>query len=102
VSTNGSLLRITRRPGCTLVVEGEVDRATIHELVDAALAPPVAKRLVLSDTTFLDAGGVEGLERIAEAAGILELVAPHPRVRRILDVLMPGGAAWFRYVEERG
>jgi anti-anti-sigma regulatory factor len=97
---NGHLLRITRRDGCTLEVVGEVDLSTVEELVETALGPPVARRLVLTDTTFIDAGGVGGLKRIADAARVLELVAPHPRVRRILDLLMPGGASWFRIVHE--
>lgn len=92
----GPMLRISRRDGCTLVVDGEVDLSTVNELIDSALGPPVARRLVLSGTTFIDVGGVRGLRRIAEAAGVLELVAPHPRVRRILDLTMPDGAPWFR------
>jgi hypothetical protein len=99
VALNGPLLRLTHLDSCTLAVEGEVDLATVHELVDAALGPPLARRLVLSDTTFIDAGGIDGLRRIGEAAGVVELVAPHPRVLRILDLLMPDGAPWFRIVE---
>jgi anti-anti-sigma regulatory factor len=101
VSSNGSMLRIARRDGCTIVVEGEVDLATVHELVDAALGPPVARRLVMTGTTFVDGSGVAALQRIAEAAGgVLELVAPRRQARRVLELLMPDGASWFRIVED--
>lgn len=98
------LLRVSRGPdACTLVVEGELDVATSRELVRAALEAPAAElRLDLSGVTFIDVSGVRCLLTIRQGLGTGELIllSPHPRVRRVLDLLLPGEAPWFRIVAD--
>jgi anti-anti-sigma factor len=79
-----------REDGRTLVLQGEIDMSNVEDVVNAALSRPDGQRLRLhmEHVTFIDSTGIRGLLRIAEAyGGELEVVAPHPTVRKVLRVL---------------
>ena len=76
--------------GKTLVLQGEIDMSNVEDLVNAALSRSDRERLRLhmERVTFIDSTGIRGLLRIAEAfGGDLEVVAPHPTVRKVLRVM---------------
>lgn len=88
--------------GKTLVLEGEIDMSNVEDLVNAALSRPNRERLRLhmERVTFIDSTGIRGLLRIAEAyGGQLEVVAPHPAVRKVLRVLGLDATPPLRVVE---
>ena len=89
--------------GKTLVLQGEIDMSNVEDLVDAALSRPDRERLRLhmERVTFIDSTGIRGLLRIAEAYGSeLEVVAPHPTVRKVLRVLGLDSTPPLRVVED--
>jgi anti-anti-sigma factor len=89
--------------GKTLVLQGEIDMSNVEDLVNAALSRPdrEALRLHMEHVTFIDSTGVRGLLRIAEAhGGELEVVAPHPTVRKVLRVLGLDSTPPLRVVDE--
>lgn len=89
--------------GKTLVLQGEIDMSNVDDLVDAALSRPNRERLRLhmEGVTFIDSTGIRGLLRIAEAyGGELEVVAPHPTVRKVLRVLGLDVTPPLRVVED--
>ena len=89
--------------GKTLVLQGEIDMANVEDLVDAALSRPDRRglRLHMQRVTFIDSTGVRGLLRIAEAyGGELEVVAPHPTVRKVLRVLGLDSTPPLRVVDD--
>ena len=89
--------------GKTLVLQGEIDMSNVEDLVDAALSRPDRERLRLhmERVTFIDSTGIRGLLRIAEAyGGELEVVAPHPTVRKVLRVLGLDSTPPLRVVDE--
>ena len=89
--------------GKTLVLQGEIDMSNVDDLVHAALSRPdrEALRLHMGHVTFIDSTGVRGLLRIAEAyGGELEVVAPHPTVRKVLRVLGLDSTPPLRVVDE--
>jgi anti-sigma B factor antagonist len=89
--------------GRTLVLQGEIDMSNVEDLVDAALSRPDREtlRLHMEHVTFIDSTGIRGLLRIAEAyGGELELVAPHPTVRKVLRVLGLDATPPLRVVED--
>lgn len=76
--------------GRTLVLQGEIDMSNVEDLVQAATSRPEPGRvrLRMDGVTFIDSTGIRGLLRIAElSGGELEVVAPHPAVRKVLRVL---------------
>jgi anti-sigma B factor antagonist len=88
--------------GRTLVLQGEVDMSNVEDLVNAALSRPNREplRLHMERVTFIDSTGIRGLLRIAEAyGGQLEVVAPHPAVRKVLRVLGLDATPPLRVVE---
>jgi anti-anti-sigma factor len=89
--------------GKTLVLQGEIDMSNVEDLVDAALSRPDRRglRLHMQRVTFIDSTGVRGLLRIAEAyGGELEVVAPHPTVRKVLRVLGLDSTPPLRVVDD--
>ena len=89
--------------GRTLVLQGEIDMSNVEDLVDAALSRPDREplRLHMERVTFIDSTGIRGLLRIAEAyGGELEVVAPHPTVRKVLRVLGLDVTPPLRVVED--
>ena len=79
---------------CTVVVRGELDGASIGELVEqveACMAEGVTDVLIdCRALDFMDSKGVGGLlelkARLEEQGGVLVLFAPGNRVRRTLEV----------------
>lgn len=78
--------------GSLVRVRGEVDMATSSEL-DAALENMAAGEKVVLDLTecaFLDSSAlrvlVTGATRAETSGGSLSLVAPDPRIRRVLEI----------------
>jgi anti-sigma B factor antagonist len=91
--------------GRTLVLRGEIDMSNVEDLVKAALSRPHTERLRMrmEGVTFIDSTGIRGLLRIAEAnSGELEVVAPHPAVRKVLRVLGLDVTPPLRVVEDPG
>jgi anti-anti-sigma factor len=89
--------------GRTLVLQGEIDMSNVEDLVNAAISRPDMEhlRLHMERVTFIDSTGVRGLLRIAEAhGGELEVVAPHPAVRKVFRVLGLDSTPPLRLVEE--
>jgi anti-sigma B factor antagonist len=89
--------------GRTLVLRGEIDMSNVDDLVKAALprSDRQGVRLRMEGVTFIDSTGIRGLLRIAEAhGGELELVAPHPAVRKVLRVLGLDASPPLRIVED--
>jgi anti-sigma B factor antagonist len=89
--------------GRTLVVRGEIDMSNVDDLVKAARPRPDMQgvRLRMEGVTFIDSTGIRGLLRIAEAhGGELEVVAPHPAVRKVLRVLGLDVSPPLRVVED--
>ena len=89
--------------GKTLVLQGEIDMSNVEDLVNAVLSRPNSEplRLHMGRVTFIDSTGIRGLLRIAEAyGGELELVAPHPTVRKVLRVLGLDSTPPLRVVED--
>jgi anti-sigma B factor antagonist len=88
----------------TLVLRGEIDMSNVEELVRAATSQthgPV--RLQMAGVTFIDSTGIRGLLRIAEiSGGELEVVSPHPSVRKVLRVLGLDATPPLRVVDEAG
>jgi anti-sigma B factor antagonist len=81
--------------GETLVVAGEIDLVTAHDLLAAGTAwveahAPQSARMDLGGVTFIDSTGISallGIRRAAEAAGTsVELVASSAPVDRVLDL----------------
>jgi anti-sigma B factor antagonist len=88
--------------GRTLVLKGEIDMSNVEELVQAAVVrlEQGGVRIRMEGVTFIDSTGVRGLLRIAEASGgELEVVAPHPSVRKVLRVLGLDATPPLRVVE---
>jgi anti-anti-sigma factor len=76
--------------GRTLVVAGEIDLASVADLVGAARAmgEGACSRLDMRGVTFIDSTGIRALIELARAAkGELELVGVQPPVRRVLDLV---------------
>jgi anti-sigma B factor antagonist len=89
--------------GRTLVVRGEIDMSNVEDLVSAVLSRPgtVRVRLRMDGVTFIDSTGIRGLLRIAEVyGGELEVLAPHPAVRKVLRVLGLDATPPLRVVED--
>jgi len=57
----------------------------------------------MDGVTFIDSTGIRGMLRIAEAyGGELEVVNPHPAVRKVLRVLGLDATPPLRVVEDPG
>jgi anti-sigma B factor antagonist len=81
-------------PIATVVLDGEIDIATapaIRRFLMAAISGGNVHLAVdMPGVTFIDAAGIGVLvaaaNRAREAGGSLSLLAPSPRVRRLLDI----------------
>jgi anti-anti-sigma factor len=78
-------------------VEGELDMATAPELLESLQdAVETGGPIVLdfSGVTFMDSTGLRAVlqaVRALDGEGVLVLERPSDRVRRVLDISLPGG-----------
>lgn len=89
--------------GRTLVLGGEIDMSNVDDLVKAATEGREGRsvRLRMEEVSFIDSTGIRGLLRIAEVnGGELDIVSPHPSVRKVLRVLGLDATPPLRIVEE--